>query len=174
MWNHFERLPFDWKNPVGYLIAVLCQCTLLINAFRYVACLMTLGIASYIYTFKLLDEALRILPAINDSVKKSKTHQQQQHTFKLLVNFIRLHADIKQLSELHSISMADQCWRYIFVLIYDFRLVREGTYLYDVILTAAFAGSTVAMCISMLMIEMEMVWNILKSSFQYSTSLFCQ
>lgn len=101
MRTHVDRLPFDWKNPVGYLVAVFCQSALLLNPVRYMACMLTLVLATCILLLALIKEGVGVLRKINDNAKRPRSQQQQQqHTLELLADFIRMHTDAKQLSDI--------------------------------------------------------------------------
>lgn len=101
------RLPFDWKHPIGYLFAVAFQCMLILNPLRYIACILSLEFANYVFTSAMSKEMINDLRTLNESTKASQSQKQQQqqqqqqlNTFQLLTKFIRTHSNGKQFSKI--------------------------------------------------------------------------
>lgn len=150
MKENSNRLPFNWHNPIGYLTALAFQCTLLLNGLRYMAVMMTLAVASYLFVMKIFDNTISDMRSFN---KCAKTKRQQHRTSKLLSQWICAHSETKKFSK---INTAHLDMLMITFQIFS-RLIGEFSNLYETVLAAVFAGSTVAMCFAMLMIQMQIV-----------------
>lgn len=95
-----RRLPFDWKNPIGYLIATVIQLEMIKNSFRYTVSMLAIGIAFYMFSIMLVKDVIdNLQPLIFDS-EASKLHRmlQQKEPSELLSNFIRIFSNAKQFS----------------------------------------------------------------------------
>lgn len=92
----FLRIPFDWKNPTGYLVAdtalILCGGIPL----QYVACFIFLPFGVFMFQTEIVKDLERMLHTVN-KMARAKTFRMRM--YKKLSQFIRLHADTKQLSE---------------------------------------------------------------------------
>lgn len=90
-----QSYPFNWKNPYGYLIAVISQCIVALNLLHYVSCFVSIALGAYFYAKSLNGFMEDDLQSINEMVKQKKTKTDFIEPFS---SFICTHADIKQLS----------------------------------------------------------------------------
>lgn len=92
----FKRVPFEWNNPIGYLITFTFQYIVL--GYEYLIIASTLGFLIGIYRFavSVINEIQHILHAIND---EAQTNEYQSRELKnIFSEYIHIHAAIKQLS----------------------------------------------------------------------------
>lgn len=93
--NHiqiFQRYPFEWKNPAGYLLlAVPIQCLTSFCTLQYLACFLTLAFGHTIFTLAFFKDMIRCLHVINKNGKAKKSRP------KILKQFIELDSAVKML-----------------------------------------------------------------------------
>lgn len=87
-----KRFPFDWNNPIGYLIAFVIQYIIIAYEFCLTSCALAVGIGSLWLAILATKDIRRILNLIND---KAQTNVIQSND---LIDFIEAHGAIKQLS----------------------------------------------------------------------------
>ena len=92
------RLPFDWKNPIGYLIAAPFQYTLLLNPLRYMATMVSLGVGTFLFTHSMTEDGKADLRLANEAAHKTETSDEM---FEHLSRFLHAHSDVKELSKMH-------------------------------------------------------------------------
>ena len=88
------RFPFDWKNPIGYLIAVGLQLIMVFIALHYVACFLTLAIGSVMFSLSIAEDIKDSLIFIDES---AKSKQSLPHMMKQLIELIRF-TNLRKLS----------------------------------------------------------------------------
>lgn len=102
------RIPFNWKNSLfEYLIAVIYQSILASFVLHHVACFISFALGGYLFlTFNkayMIDNLKSINKMVKDKKPKlRKAKDRKPRTDRIsnqLRSFIRMHADIKQLSE---------------------------------------------------------------------------
>lgn len=92
-----KRFPFDPKNPIGYLIAVVLEYITLAYEYFVIACTLSLGIGAYwIATSATKDIQKHILHSINETARENGN--QLSELKNLLSEYNEAHAAIKQLS----------------------------------------------------------------------------
>lgn len=96
---HHQRLPFNWKCPTGYLIAVALQWISLTYIFYSAMIVTTYGIAGYLFVTAVTEDIKCTLNTI-DEILKTKTTSKL--IFKQFTGFVQLFSTIKQLSALYS------------------------------------------------------------------------
>lgn len=87
-----KSLPFNWKNPRGYLIAIIWQYVSIFVLLRFLACLGTLVVACFIMSISVTKDWKGDLRTMK---KMAKTKQSEADIFKHLTEFIRSHSNIK-------------------------------------------------------------------------------
>lgn len=92
-----KRLPFDWTNPIGYLIAVTIEYIILGYEYLINACNIGLGIGAYWIAISTTKEIQRILRSIKYKIH-AKNNQSNDELKNLFSEFIEVHAVTKQLS----------------------------------------------------------------------------
>lgn len=96
-----NRMPFDWKNPIGYLVAAIIQHLICIAIFSVVACLASYGIGAFLFGIFTIKDIKTILKSINDSAQTKKTERQ---AMEYLDDYIQCHTKLKRLSKIGSIA----------------------------------------------------------------------
>lgn len=85
---------------MGYLIAMALECMLLLNPLRYMAIMMTVAFAIYVFAIEFVDEILDDIRSINKCARVKRSQQQQKqkkkHMHDLLFNCIETHSDVKK------------------------------------------------------------------------------
>lgn len=90
---HGKRLPFDWRNPLTYLVAIGIQYAMTSYAVKIGACVIALGISSFLYVIassKCFKENLSSIDTI-DKIDQNTIWDQ-------FIEFIEFHSHMKQLS----------------------------------------------------------------------------
>lgn len=98
----FQRLPFDWKNPLGYLIAACLQYVMTKCFFIYVASLSSFGIGFYLFSMAMSEDMKLNLNSIK---RDSKTRRHQSEAIKQLAKFVQIHTLSKQLSNTFNVQL---------------------------------------------------------------------
>lgn len=107
-----SRLPFDTKNPVGYLIVVLYQCIGAAYVTWLFASAFSIGIGACLLQLSLITDLKRSLHSVN---KRAKIQgKQQQKTAKQLSHVIQLHSNSKQFVVFYSSVSKFVCSTIIF------------------------------------------------------------
>lgn len=97
-WTLFtQRFPFDWKNPIGYSVAVAQQLHIVLLSLQYINTFFCLEFGGLLFTFSLVKDIKGDLHRFN-RVAKNKKSQSKIACMKQLAQLIRFHADIKELS----------------------------------------------------------------------------
>lgn len=88
------RLPFDAKNPLGYLIVVSYQCIGAVFIARFFATVFSFALGACLLQFSITTDLKRSLRSINNLGKMQAIRQ--QITVKQLVHTAQLHSALKQ------------------------------------------------------------------------------
>lgn len=87
------RLPFDWKTPPGYLVAIAIQYTMISYAAIIGSSVTTFGIGTYLYVIascECIKENLLSMRMTNGNDANGESVEQ-------LIEFIQFHSLVKQL-----------------------------------------------------------------------------
>lgn len=87
------RLPFDWKNPQGYLIAITLQYIIGIYAITFVGCIVTLGFGTFLFAVAVNKISKQSLSTI-----RKKAKHKSNETLRRLYEFVQFDSSVKQLS----------------------------------------------------------------------------
>lgn len=145
------RLPFNWKSPIGYLMAVIIQFGIVAYEFFVIACTLSLAISAFWFATSATKEIERIVHSIDDENVKHK--RSDEILFKEFSAFIHIHSVVKQLSWFwwhfhhHSVNK-----RHIY-----FRVAHNFSEVFQPIFMILFTWSLVAICGALLMIQMQIV-----------------
>lgn len=90
-----QRFPFNWKTPIGYLVAVALQIIVASFPLRYLSCFMTFPLGGHLFTVTIANDVIADMKSINDDVKIWKS---ETYIYTKLLELIHLHSDGKQLS----------------------------------------------------------------------------
>lgn len=88
------RLPYDWKNPLGYSVAVAIQAVTAIYGLLFLVSLASVGTTTFFFTKALIRDINGLLRNIN---KNTKIEKQHGCILKQFSEFIQYHSDVKQL-----------------------------------------------------------------------------
>lgn len=135
-------------------MAVSLQIIIASYPFRYLACFVTFALGGYLFAITMVKDVIDDIKSINDDLKS------KIDAFKKLFKLFNLHSDAKQLSgtTTHFIKLYEIFVRnsnFIFSLIGGFSNLCATT------ITVLFAGSTIAISIALLMIQLAIVQCIL-------------
>lgn len=95
-----SSFPFNWKNPIGYSIAVAWEYTSIFILIRFLGCLVPLVLACFFFAFSITNDWKGDLRKLNEMANTK--HPSEAKIFKQLIEFIRSHSNAKQLSELYT------------------------------------------------------------------------
>ena len=90
-------MPFDWRNPVGFVIAMSMLYIMFSCIMKIAACVIALAVGSYLYAIADSKCLQRILSAVDQS---SQLKAERKHIRKQLVDLMQYHSNVKQLSKL--------------------------------------------------------------------------
>lgn len=91
---YHSRLPFNWHSPMGYLISVALQWTLVTCVCFSIMIVNANGTASYLFATAITNDIKCVLKAIDKNSKSKKRHK---HIYKQFTEFLDLHSAIKRL-----------------------------------------------------------------------------
>ena len=86
------RLPFDWKDPMGYICASTFQYLLGVGMFFIIASLLSIGIGAFLFAVRASTDITNNLELINESIK---TNRSRERVLKYLSDFVQFHGDVK-------------------------------------------------------------------------------
>lgn len=71
--NHWNRFPFDWRNPTGYLIAILLQTTMVASVMNDFSASWLFMVAMFLYLRALSKDLKRSVKHINRNAKMKES-----------------------------------------------------------------------------------------------------
>lgn len=95
------RLPFNWKDPVFYALAMTVEYSITMVLFYFIACLISLKIGTLLFSIAISEDIKRSLHSINTISKRKAGHAR---IFTHLVNFVESHVEAKQLSNTQKVD----------------------------------------------------------------------
>lgn len=101
--SSFRRFPFDWKNPVGFLIAISIQYTMFKYGSRICTCFFALSIGSQLYAIALSKAIKGSLLSINQN---NQAKSDEPILLEQINEFIELHSNAQQLSKNESVAFS--------------------------------------------------------------------
>lgn len=90
-----QRLPFDWRNPQGYLFAIFIEFLVAFCVLSFIACFSTFAFGAFMFALSFVKDLIAEVNYINKCVR---TKRSETKVLKRFVKSIALHADMKQLS----------------------------------------------------------------------------
>lgn len=93
---HFKRFPFDFYNPIGYLIAFILEYIFLGYEYFVIACTLAVGIGESWFIISATKEIQRNLRSINKKIQTNKIPSTK--LMSMFSKFIDIHGNVKQLS----------------------------------------------------------------------------
>lgn len=91
----FGRFPFDWKNPIGFLVAVILQTIMISYPLRYMSCYTRLALGSYLFAITFVRDTIDEANDFSDSLRKSRS---KLNAYKKISEIIQVHAEGKRSS----------------------------------------------------------------------------
>lgn len=92
----YARLPFVWKNPLGYFAAISLQYIMGYHFFTFLGNVSFLGIGAFLFTVAAVKDLKFALKPIG---KRGVLARNQEWTLSQLSGFMQFQAQVKQLSE---------------------------------------------------------------------------
>lgn len=89
------RFPFDEKNTIGYLAAILMEFFVIQWETRFVACFLNLALVVFMFSFVFASDIKNSVHTIDKSIK---TKEPESVIIKQLIEFVGMHCDAKKLS----------------------------------------------------------------------------
>lgn len=127
MYTFQHRLPFDWKNPTGFFVAVLLQLRIVSIPLCFVRTLLLLAAGSLLFSLSIAEDKECDLNAINESIR---AEQPRELILDQITEFIKS-TNIK-------------------------RLVSYFAEVYQIPIILLFFGCTACTCLAMLMIQIDL------------------
>lgn len=108
----FYRFPFDWKNPIGFLVSGVLTYVFTLFTFTLAANIGTIGVGTNLYVTSLAKDIKSILNRISDSgkisskqSKKSKGSKRSKHLkhsirsqiIQHITEYVQFHSKAKEL-----------------------------------------------------------------------------
>lgn len=87
-----RRFPFDWRNPVGFMIAMTTQYVMFLYGIKVPACVLALSIGSYLYSIALSKDVKGSLFMFKRNIQSKAD---QSLLLEQLAEFIDLHSNAK-------------------------------------------------------------------------------
>lgn len=94
-----SRFLFDWRNPIGYLIAVTIQYIQASYLFLFAATMVSAGIGYYLLGMAIATE---IKVGLNSMSESAKLDENQLQMIEQLRDIVEIHSFLYELSELYS------------------------------------------------------------------------
>lgn len=92
----FFRYPFDWKNPLGYLVAVTLQYIIIFHVFLLIFSAFSLGVGCFLLVISIMNQSMKSdLKLFNANAASDQNHLL---TVKLVADFVEIHSFLKKLS----------------------------------------------------------------------------
>ena len=131
-------------------MAVGLQLSLAFLPLRYIECFLTLGLAGLLFSFSIVKDVNYSLKLFN---KMAKTKQSRPELMDSLFELIRF-TNLRELSLLKCKRQSNQ--KFIFFVLFS-RLPGYIVEVYSITLMALFMGCTGAICLTLLMIQVDLV-----------------
>lgn len=82
-----KRFPFDWKNPIGYVVAIAYEYMGGVCTFFVAMAILKYAIVVYFFLFSMIDDIKCDLESINRNAKKKKTRMEVVKQFSEMIQF---------------------------------------------------------------------------------------
>lgn len=146
----FRRVPFDWRNPCGYMVVFIASYAVAFYSF-YCAFVTLSIILKTLWNLVSLAKDLKISLVNISSAKKNRLV-----VLKDFNGFIKFHMDVKQLSKFWS-----PCYKFSRLFKwFIYRLIQDFYEIYKFLIMSQFVWTILSICITLLQFKAEMVINI--------------
>lgn len=151
----YERLPFDTKNPIGFIVAGLIQYVFGISLMITIECLAIIVFGTYFMLFPLTKDIKRNLKMINFNAKRRKSRLKIGNRFS---QFVQFHSKLLQLShEGIKLTVFQMNQRQSQFPLFFCRLIHDLSNLMKLILIVALIWSIAGICSMMLLLKLKLV-----------------
>lgn len=82
--------PFDWKNPIGYSLAIFLQLRIVKIPLGYISAFISLGGGSFLFSLSIAEDNQCDLNSINESIHFGRFREQILEQFNEFVRFTNL------------------------------------------------------------------------------------
>lgn len=151
---NFHRLPFDWKNPFGYLAAFAlqyCGQSFLLFGFANGA---SAAIGAYMFIISMINDIEISLKLIGKSVKS----KDQMEMLKTFVDTVQFHGIVKQLSQRSHFHTNMTKFSELYEIIkLSHRLIHDISELSQPGFMAVISWSMIAICSALVILHKEIV-----------------
>lgn len=96
------RLPYDWKSPIGYLVAIFAQFLSIRFPIQYIGFFFAFAFSAFMFGISSVKDLKDKLHSINGMTGNKKSRRKM---YKKFSEFIRTHANTKQLSEWSTLNI---------------------------------------------------------------------
>lgn len=153
-----KRLPFDWKNPIGYLAAVTFQYSSLTLVFNFVAFVILFGLYAFFFILSITSEIRSILKAISNDAKFKRNEREAMHKIR---GYIHTHSIAKQWeNELENQFSNKVHYNIQIVACPTSRFLKKYLKVLETVLMSFLPWCIITICSTMLMFQMELVISI--------------
>lgn len=94
--NLLCSVPFDWKNPLGYLVVFVIQSIIVWHNFCFTSAMVSFAIGIFLFVTALLKDVIRCLHQFNSKVKLKKNRSDADQKLPKIIEYL---STIKQLSK---------------------------------------------------------------------------
>lgn len=161
----FSRFPFNWENPMGYLVAVSFQFIAFSYCFRIVSCGTFFGFGCSLLALSSIDKIIK------DELKFIDENAKIQQNYLLALNrisdYVEDHHNIKRFVCFGSV-LPNLSIKYYKVHAIFFRIADDFAHLYEPVHLVLFLWSLTSICGIMLLIQMQIVKSCFNKFFQFS------
>lgn len=164
-----QRLPFDWRNPFGYFIAMVIEYAIASYAMTLGALTVATGVGAYLYMIA-SSKCIKVsLFSIGRRATTIYDDDQTHRTLDHFVEFIQFHSFVKQLSTnpfllfLNALKRTHDNIEHLFEptfvewFIHCVRFIGDFVDIYQHFFTILFVWSLSSMCGALLMIQIQLV-----------------
>lgn len=90
-------MPYDWKNPIGYLVTAIWQYISLQRLLGFLGLASSFGIGGLLFGITVVRDMKSVLKLTNESTISHEENKSE--VLKKLYEFIEIHAMVKELSD---------------------------------------------------------------------------
>lgn len=96
---HFCRLPFNWRTPIGYLIALAAECTAINSATFGFTPVISFFVGSGWFVIGIVKDITNDLGELN--VRKAPNNKRKKELKEKFCYILRFYSDARELSTFH-------------------------------------------------------------------------
>lgn len=147
------RLPFNWKTPFGFLIAILDQAVAAYFTLLSTASSLCILVGMSWFFIAFIEDIANDLFVLNPIEIPNRSYQELMEDFS---HNIRLYSDVKKLiAKINTIWWSNQINNYI--MLFFFRFVNDFNMLYRYVIFAFFLWTLTTIASSLIVLQSESV-----------------